>query len=187
MKLNIKYIFNYKVYELDRLNQMLQSYYDITSPAKLAAHVDSEMSKIGQALANMRQSIKSIHLDEIPFQKFNHKASDISERMYRVVRDIGDLRTALIRTMQDYRTQKNKILRIVRAMRAISKIGVNAQIDAIVVMQMQLISDAKSILMDQKSEHVSVVRAVLKDQVANWAEFMKLSDKIDANDIGVSL
>ena len=103
------------------------------------------------------------------------------------MRDIGDLRTALIRTMQDYRTQKNKILRIVRAMRAISKIGVNAQIDAIVVMQMQLISDAKSILMDQKSEHVSVVRAVLKDQVANWAEFMKLSDKIDANDIGVSL
>ena len=175
------------MYELDGLNQMLQSYYDITSPAKLAAHVDSEMSKIGQALANMRQSIKSIHLDEIPFQKFNHKASDISDKMYHTARVIGQLRSQLVRKTQAHRRHVNKILRIVRAMRAISKIGVNAQIDAIVVMQLQLISDAKSILMDQKSEHVSVVRAVLKDQVANWAEIMKLTVKIDANDIGVSL
>jgi hypothetical protein len=158
---------------------MLQSYYDITSPTKLAAHVDSEMSKIGQALVNMRQSIKSIHLDEISFQKLNHKASDISDKLYHATRVIGQFRSWLVQKTQAHRRHVNKILRIVHAMRAISKIGVNAQIDAIVVMQMQLISDSKSILMDQKSEHVSVIRAVLKDQNANWAEFMKLSDKID--------
>ena len=162
---------------------MLQSYYDncdISSPAKLSAFIDSEMFKIGKALAAMRQSIKSLHRGEsTSHETTNQKASDISERMYRVVRDIGDLRTALIRTVQDYRTQKNKILRIIRAMREISKIGENAQIDAVVVMQMQLISDAKRNLIDRKNEHASAIRAVLIIQVANWDRFTKLSDRID--------
>ena len=165
-------------------SSMLQSYYDncdISSPAKLSAFIESEMSKIGKALAAMRQSIKSLHRGEsTSHETTNQKASDISERMYRVVRDIGDLRTALIRTRQEYRTQKNKILRIIRAMREISKIGENAQIDAVVVMQMQLISDAKRNLIDRKNEHASAIRAILIIQVANWARFTKLSDRIDA-------
>jgi len=161
-------------------NKMLQSYYDISSPAKLAAFIDSEMSEIGQALDAMRQSIKSLHRGEITTQKLNQKATDISGKLYHSARVIDQLRTALIRKSQSYRTQVNKILRIIRAMREISKIGENAQIDAIVVMQMQLISDAKRSLMDQKSEHVSAIRAVLKVQGDNWAKFTKLSDKIDA-------
>ena len=158
----------------------MQSYNDLSSPAKLSAFIDSEMSKIGKALAAMRQSIKSIHRGESTSHETNQKASTISERMYQVVRDIGQLRTALIRTRQAYRTQVNKILRIIRAMREISKIGENAQIDAIAVMQLQLISDAKCNLMQQKSEHVSAIRAVLIVQGANWAKFTKLTVKIDA-------
>ena len=158
----------------------MQSYNDLSSPAKLSAFIDSEMSKIGKALAAMRQSIKSIHRGEINALTTNQKATDISERMYRIVRDIGQLRTALVRTIQAYRAQKNNILRIVRAMREISKIGENAQLDAIVVMQLQLISDAKRNLMQQKSEHVSAIRAVLIVQGANWAKFTKLSDRINA-------
>ena len=158
----------------------LQSYYDISSPAKLAAFIDSEMSEIGKALASMRQSIKSLHRGEISSLKTNQKATDISDKLYHTTRVIGQLRTALIRKGQAYRTQVNKILRIIRAMREISKIGKNAQIDAIVVMQMHLISDAKRNLMQQKSEHVSAIRAVLNVQGENWAKFMKLSDRIDA-------
>lgn len=159
---------------------MLQSYTDISSPAKLAAFIDSEMSEIGKALASTRQAIASLHRGEINALTTNQKATDISERMYRIVRDIGQLRTALVRTIQAYRAQKNKILRIVRAMREISKIGKNAQIDAIVVMQLHLISDAKCILIQQKSEHVSAIRAVLNVQGANWTKFAKLSDRINA-------
>ena len=159
---------------------MLQSYYDISSPAKLAAFIDPEMSEIDKALASMRQSIKSLHRGEISSQKLNEKATDISGKLYHSARVIDQFRTALIRKSQAYRTQVNKILRIIRAMREISKIGENAQIDAIVVMQMQLISDAKRSLTDQKSEHVSAIRAVLKVQGDNWAKFTKLSDKIDA-------
>ena len=159
---------------------MLQSYTDLSSPAKLSAFVASEMSEIGKALASTRQAIASLHRGEINALTSNQKATDISERMYRIVRDIGQLRTALIRTRQAYRAQKNKILRIVRAMREISKIGKNAQIDAIVVMQMQLISDAKHNLLQQKSEHVSAIRAVLNVQDANWTKFAKLSDRINA-------
>ena len=167
----------------------MQSYNDLSSPAKLSAFIDSEMSKIGKALAAMRQSIKSIHRGESTSHETNQKASTISERMYQVVRDIGNHRTALIRTRQAYRAQKNNILRIVRAMREISKIGENAQIDAIAVMQLQLISDAKRNLIQQKSEHVSAIRAVLNVQRANWIEFTKLSDRIDAwlrEDVDVS-
>jgi hypothetical protein len=159
---------------------MLQSYTDLSSPAKLSAFVASEMSEIGKALASTRQAIASLHRGEINALTSNQKATDISERMYRIVRDIGQLRTALIRTRQAYRAQKNKILRIVRAMREISKIGKNAQIDAIVVMQMQLISDAKHNMLQQKSEHVSAIRAVLNVQDANWTKFAKLSDRINA-------
>lgn len=167
----------------------MQSYNDLSSPAKLSAFIDSEMSKIGKALAAMRQSIKSIHRGESTSHETNQKASTISERMYQVVRDIGNHRTALIRTRQAYRVQKNNILRIVRAMREISKIGKNAQIDAIVVMQLHLISDAKCNLMQQKSEHVSAIRAVLNVQRANWEKFTKLSNRIDAwlrEDVDVS-
>ena len=159
---------------------MLQSYNDLSSPAKLSAFIDSEMSEIGKALASTRQAIASLHRGEINALTSNQKATDISERMYRIVRDIGHHRTALIRTRQAYRAQKNKNLRIIRAMREISKIGENAQIDAIVVMQLQLISDAKRNLMQQKSEHVSAIRSVLIIQGANWTKFTKLSDRIDA-------
>ena len=161
-------------------NQMLQSYYDISSPAKLAAFIDSEMSEIGKALAAMRQSIKSLHRGEISSLNANQKATDISDKLYHTTRVIGQLRTALIRKSQAYRTQVNKILRIIRAMREISKIGENAQIDAIIVMQMQLISDAKRNLMQQKSEHVSAIRAMINVQGANWAKFTKLTVNIDA-------
>ncbi len=65
-------------------------------------------------------------------------------------------------------------------MREISKIGENAQIDAIVVMHLRLISDAKRNLIDRKNEHASAIRAMLIIQVANWAKFTKLSDRIDA-------
>lgn len=167
--------FKYQPIEL-----MLQSYYDISSPAKLAAFIDSEMSEIGKALASMRQSIKSLHRGEISSQKLNEKATDISGKLYHSARVIDQLRIALIRKSQAYRTQVNKILRIIRAMREISKIGENAQIDAIIVMQMQLISDAKRILMQQKSEHVSAIRAMINVQDANWAKFTKLTVKIDA-------
>ena len=158
---------------------MMKSYNDLSSPAKLSAFIKSEMSEIGKALASTRQAIASLHRGEINALTSTQKATDISERMYRIVRDIGYHRTALIRTRQAYRTQVNKILRIIRAMREISKIGENAQIDAIVVMQLQLISDAKRNLMQQKSEHVSAIRAALNVQGDNWAKFMKLSDMID--------
>jgi hypothetical protein len=159
---------------------MMQSYYDLSSPAKLSAFINSETSEIGKALASTRQAIVSLHRGEINALTTNQKATDISERMYRIVRDIGQLRNALVRNIQAYRAQKNKILRIVRAMREISKIGKNAQIDAIVVMQLDLISDAKRILIQQKSEHVSAIRAVLNVQDANWTKFAKLSDRINA-------
>ena len=159
---------------------IMQSYYDISSPAKLSAFIDSEISEIGKALASMRQSIKSLHRGEISSQTLNEKATDISDKLYHTTRVIGQLRIALIRKSQAYRTQVNKILRIIRAMREISKIGENAQIDAIAVMQLQLISDAKRNLMQQKSEHVSAIRAVLNVQCANWAKFTKLTVKIDA-------
>ena len=158
----------------------LKSYNDLSSPAKLSAYIDSEMSEIGKALASTRQSIASLHRGEITALTSTQKANDISERMYGIVRDIGHHRTALIRTRQAYRAQANKIVRIVRAMRTISKIGENAQIDAIVVMQMQLISDAKRNLMQQKNEHVSAIRAALIIQGANWTKFTKLSHRIDA-------
>jgi hypothetical protein len=186
----MKYIFNDILYEQGfpfqvptnkQDNKVMQSYYDISSPAKLAAFIDSEMSEIGNALASMRQSIKSLHRGEISSQTLNEKATDISDKLYHTTHVIGQLRIALIRKSQAYRTQVNKILRIIRAMREISKNGENAQIDAIIVMQMQeLISDAKHNLMQQKSEHVSAIRAVLNVQCANWAKFAKLTVKIDA-------
>ena len=170
--------YHYRQYR--HYEQTMQSYNDFSSPAKLAAHIDSEMSEIGKAIAAMRQSIASLHRGEISSLKSTQKATDISERMYRVVRDIGDHRAALIRNNQSYRAQFNKTLRIVREMRKISKIGENAQIDAIVVMQLQLISDAKRIMTGHKSEHVSAIRSVLNVQSANWIEFWAFSDRLDA-------
>ena len=161
-------------------SSMLRSHNDLSSPAKLAAFISSEMSEIGKALTSMRQSIASLQRGEITTLKSNQSATDISEKLYNAARVIGQLRIALIRKSQAYRTQVNKILRIVRAMRKISKIGENAQIDAIVVMQLRLISDAKRNLMQQKDEHVVAIRAVLNVQSANWIEFWAFSDRIDA-------
>jgi hypothetical protein len=159
---------------------MLRSYNNLSSPAKLAAFIDFEMSEIGKTLTSMRQSIASLHRGEITTLTSNQRVTDISEKLYHSARVIDQLRIALIRKNQAYRTHVNKVLRIIRAMREISKIGESAQIDAIVVMQLQLISDAKRNLMQQKSEHVVAIRAVLIIQDSNWTEFWAFSDRIDA-------
>ena len=151
--------------------QVLKSYNDRSSPAKLAAFIESEMSKIGAALATVRRSAASL--------ESNQKAtdiSDISNKCYQTVRDIGDHRIALVRNKQEYRAQINKTLRDIRAMRAISKIGENAQIDADVVMRMQLISDARRIRVQNEDSHNSAIGALLKVQTANWAEFAEFME-----------
>lgn len=151
--------------------QVLKSYNDRSSPAKLAAFIESEMSKIGAALATVRRSAASL--------ESNQKAtdiSDISNKCYQTVRDIGDHRIALVRNKQEYRAQINKTLRDIRAMRAISKIGENAQIDADVVMRMQLISDARRIRVQNEDSHNSAIGALLKVQTANWAEFAEVAE-----------
>lgn len=158
---------------------MLKSYPDISSPANLAAHVESEMSEIGQALATVRQSIKLLHRDDISSQALNQKATDISNKLYQTVRDITGCRTALVRDNQSYRTHVNKILCIIRAMRKVSKIGENAQIDAIVAMQLRLVSDAKSDLLRHRGERVSAIDALFKVQSDNWSAFAKVTRKIN--------
>jgi hypothetical protein len=147
--------------------QVLKSYNDRSSPAKLAAFIESEMSKIGAALATVRRSAASLESNL-------QKATDISNKCYQTVRDIGDHRIALVRNKQEYRAQINKTLRDIRAMRAISKIGENAQIDADVVMRMQLISDARRIRVQNEDSHNSAIGALLKVQTANWVEFAEL-------------
>ena len=164
-------------------SSMMQSSYnynDLSSPAKLAAFINSEMARIGNALASVRQSIASLHRGEITALTSTQKATDIAERMYQTTRAIGQHRIALIRKRQDYRTQVRKIRRIIRAMREISKIGENAHIDAIVVMQLQLISDARRIFMQQKGEHASAIRVALNVQDTNSTKFAKLVHRIDA-------
>lgn len=149
--------------------QVLKSYNDRSSPAKLAAFIESEMSKIGAALATVRRSAVSLESNL-------QKATDISNKCYRTVRDIGDHRTALVRNKQEYRAQINKTLREIRAMRAISKIGENAQIDADVVMRMQLISDARRIRVQNEDSHNSAIGALLEVQTANWVEFAEFAE-----------
>ena len=160
--------------------QSSYNYNDLSSPAKLAEFINSEMANIGNALASMRQSIASLHRGEITALTSTQKATDISERIYQTIRVIGQHRIALIRKRQDYRTQVRKIRRIIRAMREISKIGENAHIDAIVVMQLHLISDARRNFMQQKGEHVSAIRAALNVHDTNWTKFAKLVHRIDA-------